>query len=414
MELSGSRRSAAVSFIFVTVMIDMLTFGIVIPVLPKLILDMSGDASTATHWNAVLGTVWALMQFVFGPILGSLSDRYGRRPVILISNFGLAADFVLLALAPNLWWLLVARILSGVVSASVSTANAYVADVTPPQDRARAFGTLGAAFGVGFVIGPFVGGILGHYDPRLPFWGAAVLAFLNGCYGLFVLPESLPRDRRSGFSWAKANPVGSLRFLLERSQLFGLAMLNFVAQFAHYSLPTIFVLYALIRYGWGPLDAGKMMFTVGICSVIVQGFLVAKIVPVIGERKAAVFGYLFGATGFAIYAWAPQGFWIYVGIPIMSLWGLAGPSVQAMMSRKVEATEQGKLQGMNAGIMALAGLFGPALYNEALDIGQHSHGLVGLPFWIAAALLVLCSAMAAVLIQSKTRTRALDTGSVFE
>jgi MFS transporter, DHA1 family, tetracycline resistance protein len=389
-----TKANAAVSFVFVTVMLDMLAFGVIIPVLPKLLLDMNGgDAGSAADWNGWLGTGWALMQFVFSPILGSLSDRFGRRPIILISNFGMAADFVLLALAPDLWWLLIARLISGAVSASVTTAYAYVADVTPPDGRAKAFGVLGAAFGVGFVIGPALGGWLGHYDPRWPFWGAAALAFLNGCYGYFVLPESLPPENRSGFSWAKANPVGGLIFLLERGRLIGFAALNFFAQLAHYALPSIFILFALTRYGWGTKEAGIMMTIVGIGSIIVQGYLVGKINPLIGHRASMMLGYGFGALGYAIFAWAPNGMWLYVGIPVMSLWGLAGPAMMAMMSTQVDASDQGKLQGMNSGVTAIAGLIGPTLYSQTLKYGmtaQAGLSLMGLPFYIAAGLLLLC------------------------
>jgi MFS transporter, DHA1 family, tetracycline resistance protein len=395
------RRSAAVIFIFITVMMDMLAFGVVIPVMPKLMLDMSGgNAQAAADWNGWVGTGWALMQFIWSPILGALSDRFGRRPVILLSNFGLAADYVLLALAPNLWWLLVARLISGAVSASVTTANAYIADVTLPEERAKAFGMLGAAFGVGFVIGPALGGWLGHYDPRLPFWGAAALAFLNGCYGYFVLPESLPPESRSPFLWRKANPIGGLQFLLERGQLMGFAMMNFIANLAHYSLPSVFILYAMTRYGWGPKEAGIMMAIVGMGSIVVQGFLVGRIVPLLGARRSILIGYSCGAIGFTLYAWAPQGFWFYVGIPIMSLWGLAGPPIQSLMSAQVGPGDQGKLQGMNSGIMAMAGLFGPLLYSQTLKFGIASNatlGLIGLPFYIAAALLLLCVSLSLVI-----------------
>ncbi len=393
-----TKQNAAVTFIFVTVMMDMLAFGVIIPVLPKLLLDMNnGNAAMAADWNGWLGTAWALMQFVFSPILGSLSDRYGRRPIILISNFGLAADFVLLALAPNLWWLLFARLISGAVSASITTAYAYVADVTPPEARAKAFGLLGAAFGVGFVIGPALGGWLGEYDPRWPFWGAAALSFLNGCYGFFVLPESLPPEKRTNFSWTKANPVGGLIFLLERSKLIAFAGLNFIAQLAHFSLPSIFILYALTRYGWGTKEAGIMMTIVGVGSIVVQGFLVGLVNPRIGDRAAMMLGYTFGALGFAIYAWAPTGVWMYIGIPIMSLWGLAGPAVMSMMSSQVEAGDQGKLQGMNSAIVAMAGLIGPTLYSQTLKYGistQDSLGLIGLPFYIASGLLLVCVLLA--------------------
>jgi MFS transporter, DHA1 family, tetracycline resistance protein len=407
----GDRKTAAVIFIFITVLIDMLGFGIVMPVMPQLILDLNGgNAEQAADWNGWLGTGWALMQFFWSPILGALSDRYGRRPVILISNFGMAIDYVFIALAPSLWWLFAARLISGAVSASVSTANAYIADVTPPDQRAKAFGLIGAAFGIGFVIGPAMGGWLGDYDPRLPFWVAGALALLNGCYGYFVLPESLPPSNRTPFSWAKANPIGSLQFLLERPKLFGFAALNFTSNLAHTVLPSVFILYALLRYNWGSKDAGLVMGFVGLCSIVVQGFLVGRAVQWLGERRAPPVAYAFGTLGFLTFAWAPSGHWLYVGIPLMSLWGLAGPAIQAQMTRQVDDNLQGKLQGMNSGVVALSGLIGPMLYSQALKIGETSNampGLMGLPFYIAAGLLLLCAAMAVLLARRDARAVTL-------
>jgi MFS transporter, DHA1 family, tetracycline resistance protein len=391
---SGGRGKAAVTFILVTVMLDMLAFGIIIPVLPQLIIEMSGgNTRLAADWNGWLATGWAIMQFFWSPILGTLSDRFGRRPIILISNFGLAIDFVLLAIAPDLWWLLAARLLSGAVSASISTSNAYIADVTPPQERAKAFGMISAAFGVGFVIGPGLGGLLGSVDPRLPFWGAAGLAFINGLYGLFVLPESLPHTQRTPFSWAKANPVGGLQFLLERPRLFSFGILNFTAQLGHFVLPSVFVLYAMTRYGWGAKEGGIMMMLVGACSIVVQGFLTGRIVPILGERRAVFIGYGFGALGMLIFALASQGWMLYAGIIILSLWGIANPSLMALATRHVEPNNQGKFQGMTSAIGAVAGMIGPLLYSQALKYGQadqdHS-AMIGLPFYIAAGFLLLC------------------------
>jgi MFS transporter, DHA1 family, tetracycline resistance protein len=404
---SGDRKTAAVIFIFITVLIDMLGFGIVMPVMPQLILELNGgNAQQTADWNGWLGTGWALMQFIWSPILGALSDRYGRRPVILISNFGMAVDYVLIALAPTLWWLFLARMISGAVSASVSTANAYIADVTPPDQRAKAFGLIGAAFGIGFVIGPAMGGWLGQYDPRLPFWVAGALAFLNGCYGYFVLPESLPASNRTAFSWAKANPIGSLKFLLERSRLFGFAALNFTSNLAHTVLPSVFILYALLRYNWGSKEAGLVMGFVGLCSIIVQGFLVGRAVQRLGERRAAPVAYACGTLGFFIFAWAPSGYWLYAGIPLMSLWGIAGPAIQSQMTRQVDDNLQGKLQGMNSGVVALSGLIGPILYSQALKYGETSgasQGLIGLPFYIASSLLFVCAVMAVLLARRDAR-----------
>src|SRR5437588_1382303 len=243
--LSPSPRRAALVFIFITVVLDMLALGMIAPVLPKLVISfMGGNTESAARIYGLFGTIWALMQFVFAPVLGTLSDRFGRRPIVLLSNFGLGLDYILMALAPTLNWLFVGRVISGVTAASIPAASAYIADVTPADKRARAFGMLGAAFGVGFIIGPALGGMLGSITPRLPFWVAAGLSLLNASYGLLVLPESLTRERRAAFSWKRANPVGSLNLLRSHPELLGLASANFLTYVAHEVLPSTFVLYA--------------------------------------------------------------------------------------------------------------------------------------------------------------------------
>jgi len=282
-------RQAAFAFVFITVLLDMLALGMVIPVLPKLIESfLAGDTARASEFVGLFATVWALMQFLFSPVLGALSDRFGRRPVILISNFGLGLDYVVMALAPNLAWLFAGRVISGICAASISTSFAYIADVTPPEQRSARFGMLGAAFGVGFVVGPAVGGLLGALDPRLPFWAAAGFSLINGLYGLLVVPESLAPDKRMAFAWRRANPVGSLMLLRTHHELFGLAATTFLAQVAHVALPAVFVLYAGYRYGWGERAVGFTLALVGICAVIVQAGLVARCVKRFGERGTYV------------------------------------------------------------------------------------------------------------------------------
>src|SRR5881394_2419445 len=237
-------RSGAAAFIFVTILLDMFALGLILPILPKLVESfVNNDTATAARIFGLFGTAWAVMQFIFSPVLGALSDRFGRRPIVLLSNFGLGLDYVLMALAPNLAWLFVGRAISGITAASFSTAGAYIADVTPPERRAAGFGMVGAAFGLGFVIGPALGGILGQLDPRLPFWVAGAMALVNASYGFFVLPESLPPERRSAFSWRKANPVGSLELLRSHPELSGLAVTSFLMQLAHVVLPSVTVLY---------------------------------------------------------------------------------------------------------------------------------------------------------------------------
>jgi MFS transporter, DHA1 family, tetracycline resistance protein len=392
MVLEGKRRQAAVVFIAITVVIDVLGFGVIIPVLPRLVQQfMGGDPSRGAAMYGVFGTVWALMQFFFSPLLGAISDRFGRRPVILISCFGLGIDYIVMALAPSLGWLLIGRIASGICASSFTTSFAYIADVSPPEKRAGAFGLIGAAFGIGFVLGPALGGLLGDIGPRLPFWGAAGLALLSACYGLFVLPESLPRDRRDAFRWRKANPVGSLDLLRSHRDLMGLAGINFLYQLAHCVLPSMYVLYTSYRYGWSARTVGLTLMMVGVLNILVQGLLVKPTVARFGERGAVYAGLLFGISGFTAFALAPTASWMWASLPVFALWGLASPGLQGLMSRRVAANEQGKLQGANGSITSIAGLIGPTLFTGsfAYFIDPHRTLMVpGVPFYLAAALLI--------------------------
>ncbi|HTT36297.1 MAG TPA: TCR/Tet family MFS transporter [Burkholderiales bacterium] len=401
--MTESQRSTApgrnaLAFIFITVVLDVLALGIVIPVLPKLVESfLGGNTARAAQIYGVFGTAWALMQLVFSPLLGALSDRYGRRPVILVSCFGLGLDYVLMALAPNLRWLFVGRVISGITSASFATAFAYIADVTPPEKRAASFGLVGAAFGLGFVLGPAAGGLLGGIDPRLPFWVAAGLSLANAMYGLFVLPESLPRQRRAAFSLRRANPVGSLVLLRSHPRLLGLATVNFLMNLSHVVLPSVTVLYMGYRYGWNESAVGLTLAGVGVCALVVQGGLVKPVVARFGERPALATGLAFGAAGFAVYGLAPTGALFLVGVPVMSLWGLAGPASQGLMTRLVGPSQQGQLQGANSSIMGVTGLIGPGLFTQAFatSIGPRaSWHLPGAPFLLAALLMVVATGLA--------------------
>ena len=383
-------RKAAIAFIFVTVVIDVLAMGVVIPVLPSLVEGfLGGDTARAAAYYGLFGTVWALMQFVCSPILGSLSDHVGRRPVILISCLGLGLDYVFMALAPTLGWLFVGRVISGITSASMATAMAYIADVTPIEKRAGSFGMMGAAFGLGFVIGPALGGLLGSVDPRLPFWFSAGLALANTLYGFFVLPESLTPDRRSAFSWRKANPLGSLELLRSHHELFGLAGVMTLYYLAHTVLPSMFVLYAGYRYGWDARTVGITLAIVGVCAMIVQGVLVKPLVARFGERATLLAGLTCGIIGFTAYSLVPEGWMIWLFTPVLACMGIFGPSVQALMSRRVQPHEQGKLQGANASIMGITGMVGPALFTQSFSRSITPGGPVhwpGTPFFLAGLL----------------------------
>ncbi len=387
---------AAFIFVFITVLLDMLAIGIVVPVLPKLVVDfLAGDTARAAVIYGVFGTAWALMQFVASPVHGALSDRFGRRPLILLSNLGLGLDYILMALAPNLWWLFAGRVISGIAAASIATSYAYIADVTPPAQRAARFGLLGVAFGAGFVFGPALGGIAGAIDPRLPFWIAAGLSLANVAYGLIVLPESLPLERRAPFLWRRANPLGSFSLLRSQPQLMGLASVGFLSNLAHASLPSIGVLYMMHRYGWDERTVGFTMAGVGVCAMVVQGALIGPVVGRFGERTALVAGLLFGVAGFAVFGLAGTGLVFWSGIPLMALWGFASPALLGLMSRRVGPSEQGQLQGANASIMGIANLLGPVLFAQTLaySIGTGSGWhLPGAAFVLAA--LILAFAMA--------------------
>jgi len=390
-------RRAAVVFILITVLLDMLALGMIIPVLPKLIEAFrGGDTARAATTMAVFGTAWAAMQFFASPVLGSLSDHFGRRPVVLASNFGLGFDYVLMALAPTLGWLFVGRIMSGVTAASIPAAFAYIADVTPAERRAKSFGLMGAAFGVGFIVGPVVGGLLSRGGPRLPFWVAAGLSLTNAMYGLFVLPESLTPERRMRFSWRRANPWGALRLLRTHHQLLGFAGVHFLYYLAHQSLQNVFVLYAGYRYGWDSLAVGLALGAVGVSTSIVQGMLVGPIVARFGERRALITGLSCGAAAFVIYGLAPTGARFMIGVLVMAFWGLYGPSAQGLMTRRVGPSEQGQLQGALSSVVTITGIVGPALFSLtfATFIGsRRDWHLPGAPFLLASMLLVVAIAL---------------------
>jgi DHA1 family tetracycline resistance protein-like MFS transporter len=397
--LATGARKAALVFIFVTVLIDVLAFGLIIPVLPHLVEQfVGGETDVAAYWIGAFSLVFAAIQFVTSPIQGALSDRFGRRPVILLSCLGLGLDFVFMALAPTLAWLFVGRVISAITSASFTTANAYVADVTAPEQRARSYGMIGAAFGVGFVVGPLVGGLLGEIDLRLPFWFAAGLALLNFAYGLFVLPESLPPEQRSRrFDWSHANPFGSMKLLARYPQVFGLAAVVFIANMAHYVYPSVFVLYADVRYGWGQKEVGYVLALVGVLSVIVNAILVGKLVHRLGERRALLLSLLCGAVGFAIYGYAYVGWMFLVGLPISALWAIAAPATQALVTRQVGADVQGRIQGALMSLTSMAGIIGPAVFAGSFGffIGDRAPlHLPGAPFYIAGMLLLVAAAVA--------------------
>ncbi|MET0545145.1 MAG: TCR/Tet family MFS transporter [Caulobacterales bacterium] len=393
---ASPHRKAALAFIFVTAVLDVLSMGITIPVLPALIEEFTGSNAQAGVMNGVFVAVWAFMQFVASPVIGSLSDQYGRRPVILVSTGGLAADYVLMALAPSLWWLAVGRMISGVTSASFTTVFAYMADITAPEDRARGYGLIGAAFSAGFVAGPLLGGVFGEISPRAPFWVAASLSGLAFLYGLFVLPESLAPEKRMKFSWSRANPLGALTLLRSHKELLGLSGVNFLLYFAHHVFSVVFVLYAALRYEWSPWQVGALLALVGGLDMIVQGTIVGPLVKRFGDRAVMVFGLFSGAIGLACMGLAPTGLFFVLAMFPNALWGLAMPTIQSLMTRRVSESEQGQLQGANNSVGSIAGVASPlffgAMYSLTAGPDAPFH-LPGASFLIAGFILFLSAVL---------------------
>ena len=387
----AGRRAAAI-FIFFTVTLDMLALGMIAPVFPRLIEGfLNGDTSSAAKMLGLFGTVFAAMQFFFSPIIGSLSDRFGRRPLVLLSNFGLGFDYILMALAPALSWLFVGRVISGLTASSIPTAMAYMADVTPRERRAAAFGMLNAAFGAGFVLGPAVGGLLGNINPRLPFWVAGGLSLINGLYGLFVLPESLSEKNRSPFSWARANPVGSLN-LLNRGGMLAISGVLLLGYIAQQVLMNVYVIYADYRYHWTDRTVGFSLAVVGICTAVYGALLVKPVVAKLGERGAMTFGLIGGAIGYSMIGLSRTGLFLWIGIPFLNLMTFAWPAAQSLLSRKTSPSEQGQLQGAINSLRGIAGLIGPGLFtyifSKSIGADAILH-LPGAPFYAAAAMLLI-------------------------
>lgn len=405
--VSGQRRQAALGFIFFTALMDVISLGVMIPVLPNLVKQLSGgDLAHATHVAGLFATAWGLMQFVMSPIQGMLSDRYGRRPVLLISIMGLTLDYLVMALAPTLAWLFVGRVVNGITSASFSTAGAYIADVSKPEERAKNFGLIGSAFGIGFIIGPALGGLLGRHDLRLPFYVSAGLGAINWLYGYLVLPESLPPERRlTRFDWSKANPVGSLRLLRTRPSLLTLAGVGLLYDLSHNVFPSIFVLYVGHRFGWSALQAGIMMMAVGAVNVVAQAGLVGPAVKKLGELGALRVGLVAGVIGFLLYALAPSAIGFGFGVVVFGVAALINPGLQGLMTRRVGPSEQGQLQGANSAIMGLTSIVGPQIFTGVFAWSVSTGSLAGLAVLVAAGLMLL-----ALLLTASTPEDDAPTG----
>ena len=395
----ASQKKSAIGFIFITLLIDFTGFGIIIPVLPRLIEELTGSGlSAAAVYGGWLTVSYSVMQFISAPVLGGLSDRFGRRPVLLASLFGLGIDYIFLAFAPTIAWLFVGRIFAGITGASFTTAQAYIADVSEPEKRAQNFGMVGAAFGIGFIVGPVIGGIFSQYGLRVPFLISAGLALINWLYGYFILPESLELKNRRAFDWKRANPVGSLLQIRKYPALTGLLTALFLLYIAGHSVQSTWTFYTMEKFQWNETWVGYSLGFVGVVVGIVQGGLIRVIIPKIGQVKAVYYGLFLYVIGFVLFAFATQGWMMFVFIMPYCLAGIFGPAMQGLISSGVEANAQGELQGVTAGLMSATSIIGPLIMTNLFAYFTNTNNAVffpGAPFLFAALLtiagIVICS-----------------------
>lgn len=394
----ATNRKAALGFIFITLLLDVTGLGIIIPVLPKLIEGLiHGNISEASKYAGWLTFAYAIMQFLFAPIIGNLSDQYGRRPVLLLSLLGFGVDYLFLAFAPTIAWLFVGRLIAGVFGASFTTASAYIADISTPENRAQNFGMIGAAFGLGFIIGPVLGGLLGQYGPRVPFVAAAVLSLLNAAYGYFVLPESLPRENRRKFEWKRANPVGSLVQLKKYPAVAGLIISLVLVYISAHAVQSTWTFFNIEKFGWSEKLIGYSLGFVGLMIAIVQGGLIRVIIPKLGNERSVYIGLLIYSVGFLLFAFASESWMMFAITVIYSMGGIAGPAIQGIISSAVPANEQGELQGALTSLMSATSIVGPPLMTNLFSWftrPQASLRFPGAPFLMAAVLVLISSFLA--------------------
>jgi DHA1 family tetracycline resistance protein-like MFS transporter len=393
------KRPAALAFIFVTILLDVIGLGLIIPVLPKLIEQLTGEGvSRASQYAGWLSFAYAAVQFVFAPVMGGLSDRYGRRPVLLASLLGLGCDYIFLALAPTIAWLFVGRIIAGITGASFTTATAYIADVSTPEKRAQNFGLVGAAFGVGFIIGPMLGGLLGGYGARVPFVAAAGLSLLNFLYGLFLVPESLPASQRRPFEWGRANAVASLLRLRKYPQIIGLVVALVLLYLAGSATQSVWTFYTILKFKWTEHLIGYSLGAVGVGALVVQGGLVRVLIPKLGTARAIALGIACYLVGFVLFAFASKGWMMFAITAVYSLGGLAGPAMQGSISGQVPPSEQGELQGALTSLVSATGVVGPLVMTSLFAWFTRPAAPIyfpGMPFMAGAVLTLLALVVAA-------------------
>lgn len=389
-------RQASVAFIFFTVFLDVLGLGLVIPTLPDVLRRFNPDPAFVTPHFGYFISLYAFMQLVVSPILGTLSDRFGRRPVLLVSLLGAGLDYLLMAYAPTLGWLYIGRAISGLTGAGMTVATSYIADISDDSNRSANFGLIGAAFGIGFIFGPLLGGFLGEHGPHYPFLAAAALSLLNFVFGLFVLPESLASKLRRPITWARLNPLSTFLQVLQRKEVLLLVAVHFFLQLSGLVYPSVWTLYGQYKFGWSPWQVGLTLCVVGVSAALVQGGLTRFLIPRIGERRALVFGLLCQTLAFILYASVTQSWMVFPVMLFSALGGLGGPALQSMITGKTSADQQGELQGSLVSVTSLASIIAPLLYTGlfALGTGQNLH-LPGLPYLAAAGLSLFCFAFLA-------------------
>jgi DHA1 family tetracycline resistance protein-like MFS transporter len=396
--MKKNKNQAALGFIFITMLIDVIGWGIIIPVIPALIEELiKGDISEAAKIGGWLTFSYAVTQFIFAPLVGNLSDKYGRRPIILISLFGFTLDYILLALAPTITWLFIGRIIAGITGASITTASAYIADISTPENRTKNFGMIGAAFGLGFIIGPVIGGLLGQYGPRIPFYAAAILCFINFLYGYFILPESLSKENRRAFNIKRANPVGSFINLKKYPKLIGLILSMFVLYVASHAIQSNWSYFTMYKFNWDEKMVGLSLGAIGLLVALVQGVLIRWINPKLGNEKSIYVGFVLYSFGMLLFAFATESWMMFVFLIPYCLGGIAGPALQAVISNQVPSTEQGEIQGTLASLMSASAIVGPPVMTGVFYFFTHDDApfkFAGAPFLLAAFLMIISAFMA--------------------
>lgn len=401
-----SKNKAAIGFIFITLLLDITGLGIIIPVLPKLIEELiKGNISQAASYGGWLTFAYAFMQFLCSPFIGNLSDKYGRRPVLLFSLLGFGIDYIFLALAPTIGWLFIGRIIAGITGASFTTATAYIADISAPKDRAKNFGMVGAAFGLGFIIGPVIGGLLGEYGSRVPFIASAILTFINLIYGYFILPESLPKEKRRPFEWRRANPVGAFKHLKKYPAVAALAISFFLVYMAGQSVQSVWAYFGIERFQWSPKMIGLSLGTVGLLVGLVQGVLIRWINPIFGNIKSIYIGFGFYALGLILFAFATQGWMMFVFLIPYCLGGIAGPALQSIITGHVPDNEQGELQGTLTSLISATSIVSPVIMTNLFAYFTTKKAPVyfpGAPFLLGSILMIAAGIIAYKILRKES------------